>query len=71
VDLDTGAIIAADQGDTVSLRVTLEAAMEQLAALHAAPVPGAGGADRWASKIAADRPAPHSFCRRHEYRWRW
>ena len=41
-DLDTGAIIAAelhaaDRGDTFSLPVTLEAAMEQLAALDAAP----------------------------------
>ena len=40
----SGAIIAAelheaDQGDTVSLPVTLEAAMEQLAALDAAPTP--------------------------------
>jgi transposase len=46
LDLDTGAIIAAelhaaDQGDTVSLPVTLEAAMEQLAALDAAPTPEA------------------------------
>ena len=46
LDLDTGAIIAAelheaDQGDTVSLPVTLEAAMKQLAALDAAPTPEA------------------------------
>ncbi len=46
LDLDTGAIIAAelhaaDRGDTVSLPVTLEAAMEQLAALDAAPTPEA------------------------------
>jgi transposase len=46
LDLDTGAIIAAelheaDLGDTVSLPVTLEAAMEQLAALEAAPTPEA------------------------------
>ena len=42
LDLDTGAIIAAelhtaDQGDTASLPGTLEAAAEQLAALDAAP----------------------------------
>ncbi len=46
LDLDTGAIIAAelheaDRGDTVSLPVTLEAATEQLAALDAAPTPEA------------------------------
>jgi transposase len=46
LDLDTGAIIAAelheaDRGDTVSLPVTLEAAMEQLAALDVAPTPEA------------------------------
>ena len=42
LDLDTGAIIAAelhaaDQGDTVNLPVTLEAAMEQLAGLMPPP----------------------------------
>lgn len=46
LDLDTGAIIAAelheaDQGDTVSLPVTLEAATEQLATIDAAPTPEA------------------------------
>jgi transposase len=46
LDFDTGAIIAAelheaDQGDTVSLPVKLEAAMEQLTALDAAPTPEA------------------------------
>jgi transposase len=46
LDLDTGAIIAAewheaDRGDTVSLPVTLEAATEPLAAPDAAPTPEA------------------------------
>ena len=46
LDLDTGAIIAAelhaaDQGDTASLPGTLEAAAEHLAALDAAPTPDA------------------------------
>src|SRR3954452_14717850 len=46
LDLDTGAIVAAelhaaDQGDTASLPGTLEAAAEHLAALDAAPTPEA------------------------------
>jgi hypothetical protein len=65
LDLDTGAIIAAelheaDQGEPVSLTVTLEAMMEQLAALDAAPGPEApaelprhaGGAGGWAMEDA-------------------
>jgi hypothetical protein len=46
LDLDTGAIIVAElheaeQGDTASLPVTLEAAAEHLAELDAAPIPDA------------------------------
>jgi hypothetical protein len=45
----------ADQGDTVSLPVTLEAAMEQLTALDAAPTPEAP-AELIADKLLYRRP---------------
>jgi transposase len=66
LDLDTGAVIAAemhaaDQGDTATLPGTLAAAAEHLAAIDAAPTPEARAA--WLSRMRKKGfPEPVSIC---------